>query len=327
MNFMKDKIEIGLVGYGYWGKNLARNFAKEGVLKAICDFKAQNLKECASLYSELITTSSFAELLHQKIDAIVIASPSSLHYSMAKEALLKGFDVFVEKPLALSLEEGEELVELACKRQKILMVGHILRYHPAIKKLKELITKGELGQIYYIYSNRLNLGKVRTEENILYSFAPHDISVILYLLDEFPERVFAKGGNYLNQKIADVTITNLDFKNNIKAHIFVSWLHPYKEQKLVIIGNKAMAVFNDAEEHKLILYPHLVEWKGKDYAVLKREGKIINFPHEEPLKVECRHFIHCIKTRTQPFTDGKEGLNVLMILEKAMNCLEEKGNE
>ena len=170
--------------------------------------------------------------------------------------------MFVEKPLALNVEQGQELVNLSDERERILMVGHLLQYHPAVIKLKELVEGGELGKIQYIYSNRLNLGKIRREENILWSFAPHDISVILSLTGEMPESAYSSGGNYLHEKIADVTLSHLSFPSGIKAHIFVSWLHPYKEQRLVIVGDRKMASFNDLNlEDKLIVYPHIIESK------------------------------------------------------------------
>src|SRR4030067_2493311 len=178
------------------------------------------------------------------------------------------------------------------------MVGHILQYHPAVIKLKEVISGGDLGKIQYIYSNRLNIGKLRTEENILWSFAPHDISVILMLLNEEPINVSAFGGDYLNKGIYDITLTNLDFKNEVKSHIFVSWLHPYKEQKLIVVGTKAMAVFDDVSNEKLFLYPHRIEWvEGKVPVAQKADYKVITFEKAEPLEEEFRHFIDCVQNR------------------------------
>ncbi len=210
----------------------------------------------------------------EEVKGVVIATPAVQHYQMAKMALLAGKDVFVEKPLALTVEEGEELIALAKNQQKILMVGHILEYHPAVLKLKDLIANGSLGKIQYIYSNRLNLGKFRTEENILWSFAPHDISVIIFLLGETPIEVAAQGGAYLNSEIADVTITNLSFANGVKAHIFVSWLHPYKEQKLIVVGSDKMAVFDDVAKDKLLLYNHKVNWIERQ-PIPKKEDDMI----------------------------------------------------
>lgn len=214
---------------------------------------------------------------------MVVATPAVTHYEIVKQSLLAGKDVFVEKPLAITVKQGEELVKLAEKGNRILMVGHILQYHPAIIKLKELISSGELGKIQYIYSNRLNIGKLRTEENILWSFAPHDISAILMLLEEEPIKVTASGGNYLSNDIYDITVTILEFKNGIKGHIFVSWLHPYKEQKLIVVGSKAMAVFDDVSNEKLFLYPHKIMWKdGKIPVAQKADSQIIPFDKKNP---------------------------------------------
>jgi UDP-2-acetamido-3-amino-2,3-dideoxy-glucuronate N-acetyltransferase len=237
---------VVVVGTGYWGKNLVRNFHDLDALYGICDVDERAMEPFKEKYPEITTFTNFKVLLRDPaVAAVVVSTPAKTHYALVKEALAAGKDVFVEKPLALTYKEGVELVALAEEKKRILMVGHILEYHPAVAKLKELVDSGELGDIRYIYSNRLNLGKIRTEENILWSFAPHDISVILYLLNEMPEKVAAHGGNYLNPHIADVTISTMNFPSGAKAHIFVSWLHPYKEQKLVIVGSKKMMVFDD----------------------------------------------------------------------------------
>src|SRR4029079_9214149 len=217
--------------------------------------------------------------------------------------------------LCLSAEQGKKLVALAKERDRILMVGHLLWYHPAVLKLKELIDKGELGRIQYVYSNRLNLGKIRREENILWSFAPHDISVILGLLNETPDSVQAQGGNYLHQRIADVTVSLLSFPSGVKAHIFVSWLHPYKEQKLIVVGDRKMAVFDDLEKKdKLLLYPHSIDWKDNLPIANKADAQRVELEQGEPLRAECQHFLECVATRTTPRTDGEEGLRVLSVL-------------
>ena len=217
------------------------------------------------------------------IDAVALATPAITHYEMAKAALQAGKDVFVEKPLAIDVKHGERLVELAAATGRILMVGHILRYHPAILKLQELIQSGALGKIDYLYSNRLNIGKIRAEENILWSFAPHDISVMLALLNEMPNRVSCQSGAFLNNDVADVTLSHFDFPSGVQAHIFVSWLHPFKEQKLVVVGSEKMAVFDDTAEHKLVLYPHKVEWKNRVPTAVKAEAQAVAIDSGEPL--------------------------------------------
>jgi len=253
---------IAVIGCGYWGKNLVRNFYELDSLYAICDADEDLLKSFKDKYPDLETYTDYMDILqHPDIKAVVIATPAVTHFSLAKEALLENKDVYVEKPIAIHYKDGEELVALAAEKKRILMVGHILQYHPAVLKLKQMISNGEIGKINYIYSNRLNLGKIRTEENILWSFAPHDISVILDLLEEFPEEIAAHGGNYLNPNITDVTVTTLSFSCGVKAHIFVSWLHPYKEQKLGVIGDKGMMVFDDVnKDNKLLRYDHKIDW-------------------------------------------------------------------
>ena len=249
-----------------------------------------------------------------------------MHYEYSKKAILSGKNVFVEKPLSLNSRDAEELIKLAKENNCILMVGHLLQYHPAFKKLKEIVKSGELGKIQYLYSNRLNFGKVRIKENILWSFAPHDISMILSLLNREPESVSTYGGFFLNKKIADTTLTFLNFSNGTKAHIFVSWLHPYKSQELVIVGNKKMAVFNDTKswEEKLLIYPHKVEWKNGNHILNKKDFEKVIVEESEPLGNECMHFIDCIVNRRKPVTDGPEGLKVLRVLEASQRSLDTK---
>jgi UDP-2-acetamido-3-amino-2,3-dideoxy-glucuronate N-acetyltransferase len=245
---------------------------------------------------------------------------------MVKQSLLADKHVFVEKPIALREQEGVELHELAVARGKVLMVGHLLQYHPAVIQLKELVSQGELGKMQYIYSNRLNLGKIRREENILWSFAPHDISVILSLTDEMPESVISTGANYLHQKVADVTLSSLAFPSGVRAHIFVSWLHPYKEQRLVVVGDRKMAVFNDVEsEDKLLLFPHKIEWKDHVPVPDKKEADRVPLEMKEPLREECAHFVRCVRENLRPHTDGQEALRVLRVLQACQESLENNG--
>jgi UDP-2-acetamido-3-amino-2,3-dideoxy-glucuronate N-acetyltransferase len=318
---------IAVVGCGYWGKNLVRNFAELGALHTICDSDPRILQSLKSRYPEVDTETDYHKVLaNQQIQGVVIATPAVSHYIMAKEALASDKDVFVEKPLALEVKQGEKLVELAEKTNKVLLVGHLLEYHPAVIKLKELIDKGKLGKINYIYSNRLNLGKFRTEENILWSFAPHDISIILLLLGEMPQEISAYGGYYLHQDIADVTLTNLGFKDGIRAHIFVSWLHPYKEQKLVVVGDKKMALFDDTNpKDKLFLYSHEIEWIDRRPIPRQKGPEPVEVVLDEPLRIECQDFLDCIRTRKKPKVDGHKGLQVLQVLSYCQKSLEEKG--
>jgi UDP-2-acetamido-3-amino-2,3-dideoxy-glucuronate N-acetyltransferase len=245
---------------------------------------------------------------------------------MAKAALEAGKDVLVEKPLSVDVKHGEELVRLAETKGRILMVGHILRYHPAIQKLQQLIREGTLGRINYLYSNRLNIGKIRTEENILWSFAPHDISVMLALLNEMPAAVSCQGGAWLNPQVTDVTLSHFDFPSGVQAHIFVSWLHPVKEQRLVVVGSEKMAVFDDTAEHKLVLYPHRVEWRNRMPMAVKAEAEIVPLEPREPLRAECQHFLDCVEARTSPVSDGAEGLRVLRVLDACQRALANGSN-
>jgi UDP-2-acetamido-3-amino-2,3-dideoxy-glucuronate N-acetyltransferase len=319
----KSEKFIGLIGLGYWGKNILRNLYELGVLHTACDLDSDVISMRRERFPDVNYTTSPDEIFNDpEIKAIAVATPAVTHYEFAKRALLSGRDVFVEKPLSMKVNEGEELVRLADQMGRILMVGHILRYHPAVRRLKELISSGRLGKVEYIYSNRLNIGKLRIEENILWSFAPHDISVILMLLGEEPIGVSAFGGYYLNEGIYDTTITMLEFRNGVKAHIFVSWLHPYKEQKLVVVGSEAMAVFDDLTDEKLFIYPHRIEWKdGKIPVAHKADYEVVPVEMSEPLRLELEHFIDCILNRRRPETDGREGVAVLKVLEQAQESL------
>jgi UDP-2-acetamido-3-amino-2,3-dideoxy-glucuronate N-acetyltransferase len=324
---MDSQIAVGVVGCGYWGKNLVRNFHQLGRLRVICDVDRPRLEQLQREYDGVDICDSYEELFQRKdIEGIVIAAPAVQHYSLAKRALEMGKDVFVEKPLALQVDHAEELTQLARKTGRILMVGHLLQYHPAIQKLKSLIRDGVLGKVQYVSSSRLNFGKLRTEENILWSFAPHDISAILYLLGEEPTSVAAHGGNYLNADVADVTLTSCEFASGVTAHIFVSWLHPFKEQKLVIVGDRQMAVFDDMEkERKLVLYPHQIEWIDRHPIAKRSEGQVVSLPPLEPLRLECLHFLECISTRQTPNTDGENGVRVLRILNASERSLKSHG--
>jgi UDP-2-acetamido-3-amino-2,3-dideoxy-glucuronate N-acetyltransferase len=318
--------KVAVIGMGYWGKNLVRNFAELGALSVVCDANTAVEATIARDYPGVRYCRDFGSVLSDPtISAVALATPAVTHFDLAKAAIEAGKDVYVEKPLAIEVRQGRELVELAQKRSRILMVGHILRYHPAIIKLQELIRTGELGKIQCLYSNRLNIGKIRTEENILWSFAPHDISVILALLNEQPQSVFCQGGAYLNQDVSDVTLSQFEFASGVHAHIFVSWLHPFKEQRLVVVGSQKMAVFDDTAEHKLVLYPHKVEWKNRVPTAIKAAGENVALESKEPLKVECQHFLDCITSRSTPLTDGKEGLQVLTILDACQRSLTKKG--
>jgi len=315
-------IRIAVAGMGYWGKNLVRNFFQLGVLSVVCDSNTGVEQALKREYANVRYSHDFDSVLSDPaVAAVALATPAVTHYELAKAALDAGKDVYVEKPLAINVQEGRQLVELAEKNHRVLMVGHILRYHPAIVKLQELIRNGALGKIQCLYSNRLNIGKIRTEENILWSFAPHDISVILALLNEKPGRVSCQGGAYLNRDIFDVTLSQFEFPSGVRAHIFVSWLHPFKEQRLVVVGSEKMAVFDDTAEHKLVLYPHKVEWKNRLPIAVKAQSEVVPLDDREPLRVECQHFLDSVRSRSAPLTDGREGLRVLSVLDACQRSL------
>ena len=322
---MQDKHGIAVIGSGYWGKNLVRNYYEMGVLRVICDKNEDVLAGFQKQYDGLEVCMALHEVLKREdVSGVVISTPAETHYRLAREALMAGKHVYVEKPLVLDESEGEDLISLADKKGLVLMVGHLLHYHPVFVHLKEMAQAGDLGRINYVYSNRLNLGKIRREENILWSFAPHDISMILSLAGEVPEAVSATGGNYLHRKIADVTTTHMAFPSGLQAHIFVSWLHPFKEQKLVVVGEKKMAVFDDtlAWEEKLLLYPHEIQWQQNMPVPSKGDPERVEIPQAEPLRQECEHFVVCIGNGTRPITDGREGLRVLRVLNAAQGALD-----
>ncbi len=321
---------IAVIGCGYWGKNLIRNFHELGTLRLICDKSETLLNRFKDQYAGIEACFALNEVLSRHdIRGVVIATPAETHYTIAREVLLAGKHVFVEKPFVLDEEEAKDLTQLAKTNNLVLMVGHVLQYHPVFVRLKEIAESGDLGRINYIYSQRLNLGKIRREENILWSFAPHDISMILSIAREKPESVLTLGGYYLHQKIADVTTTHLEFPSGLRAHIFVSWLHPNKEQKLVVVGDRKMAVFDDTQpwEDKLLLYPHEIKWHQNIPLPNKAEPERLDIPKDEPLRLECQHFLDCITKGSLPLTDGKEGLGVLRILNSSQRSLDEQGRK
>ncbi|WP_457653749.1 Gfo/Idh/MocA family protein [Rhodocaloribacter sp.] len=323
-----SRTNIVSVGYGYWGKNIARNLNELGVLYGICEVDSAAQERARNAYPGVKSYSSYQDVLEDaEVDAVALSTPAETHARLAIRALEVGKDVFVEKPLALTYSDGSEMIDCSEKHGRILMVGHLLEYHPAVLALCEVVHSGELGKIQYVYSNRLNLGKFRREENILWSFAPHDISVILRLIGELPIEVIATGGGYLQPNIADVTTTNLLFDNGVRGHIFVSWLHPYKEQKLVVVGSKKMAVFNDCASfgEKLVIHDKGADWVDNRPLPRNGERSMVDYPDLEPLKSELRHFVDCIRTRSKPDTDGYNGLRVLQVLRAAQQSLQTGG--
>jgi UDP-2-acetamido-3-amino-2,3-dideoxy-glucuronate N-acetyltransferase len=319
--------KICVAGCGNWGKNLVRTFSSLQSLYGLYDPDVDCARAVASKYPASKLFKDWQSVLSDpQVTAVAIASPAEHHFELTMAAIQAGKHVFVEKPLALEWEDGAEMVETAERRNRILMVGHLLHYHPAVIRLKELINQGVLGRIEYIYSNRLSMGKIRREENALWSFAPHDISVILALVGQMPVQVIATGGAYLQPNIADVTVSNLLFDRGTRAHIFVSWLHPYKEQRLVVIGSKQMAVFEDTRpDRKLMLFNKQVELKNGALEAIKSEGVVVDFQAGEPLLLECQHFLECIDQNRKPQTPGEEGVRVLQVLQACQRSLQMSG--
>ncbi|MFH1894247.1 MAG: Gfo/Idh/MocA family oxidoreductase [Candidatus Zixiibacteriota bacterium] len=328
---------IGLIGAGAWGKHLLRNFANLPTcnVKIVCDVSEKVRAYVSNTYPDIEVVSEFDKIVADpSIDAVVIATTPVTHFDLSRRALEAGKDVFVEKPLVLEVSEGRKLVELAEKTGKLVMVGHIMVYHPAILKLKELIDSGELGEIFYLYSARLNLGKVRDIENALWSFAPHDISVALFLLSKEPVSVTAVARSYLQKEkgIEDVSFMTMLFKEGEMANIHVSWLDPNKVRKLTVVGSKKMVVLDDTEaSEKIRIYDKGVD-KGLDYQTYGeylslRTGDIIipKVDSSEPLRSECLHFIDCVEKRNRPRSDGAEGLKVLKILAAAQKSIDDGG--
>ena len=320
----ENQPKVAVIGCGYWGKNLVRNFNQLGALAMVVDATEAGRAKARELAPDVPIAEDIEAALTSDVQGVVVATPAETHYALVKRALQANKDVFVEKPMALTYEQGRELVLLARARERILLVGHVLEYHPAIIKLLDMIASGDLGKVRYIYSNRLSLGKIRREENILWSFAPHDIAVILRLTGGMPFQVSATGGAYVQPNIADVTVTNLLFDNGVRAHIFVSWLHPFKEQRLVVIGSKKMASFDDVSK-KLVLYDQRVEWDRGQPVPIKGAGDLVSYPDAEPLRQECQAFLNAITTRQRPATHGESGLRVLRVLQAAQRSLVTNG--
>jgi UDP-2-acetamido-3-amino-2,3-dideoxy-glucuronate N-acetyltransferase len=318
---------VCVVGCGYWGKNLVRAFSSIERLYGLCDVDQDQVSALSRSYPGAKLFRDYQAVCEDPdVTAVTLATPAESHYELARAALMAGKHVFVEKPLALDWQDGAEMTALARDRNRVLMVGHLLQYHPAVVRLKQLVSAGILGRVEYVYSNRLSMGKIRREENALWSFAPHDISVILSLVGQAPCQVIATGGAYLQPNIADVTMSNLLFDRGTRAHIFVSWLHPYKEQRLVVIGTKKMAVFEDTRpDHKLMLFNKQIELKNGAFEAARPEPILVDFEPTEPLLVECRHFVDCVEQGTPARTPGEEGVQVLKVLQACQLSLQLNG--
>ncbi len=330
-------IKIGFVGVGGWGRNLLRNFFDhpEAEVKTAADLVPERLREVRERYPGVEATDDYRRILEDgDIQAVVVATPGAAHYEIARQALEAGKDVFVEKPMTIAGERAEELARLADRKKLVLMVGHLLLYHPAVRKLKAELEAGALGDLYYLYSQRLNLGKIRKSENALWTFAPHDISVARYLIGSPARAVASWGESYIQPGVADVAFVRIRFAGNILAHIHVSWLDPHKVRKVTLVGSRKMMVFDDMDASE----PIRVYDKGVPEALsYDTFGEYLNLRYgdvripwvksAEPLKLECAHFIDCVRDRSRPLSDGWNGVEVVRILEAAQRSMETGGDE
>jgi predicted dehydrogenase len=322
-------LQVAVVGLGYWGPNLARNFAAlpDCDLRWVCDASEPARTRLASSFPQARATADLQELLEDpELDAVALATPVPTHAALATRVLDAGKHCFVEKPLATSARDAEAALAAATRTQRVLMVGHLLEYHPAVHRLKELLDAGELGQLYYLYGNRLNLGKLRADENALWSLGAHDVSVVLHLIDEEPSECIAHGRSYVRDGVEDVVFCYLRFPSGIVAHLHLSWLDPHKERRLTVVGARRMATFDDMQlEGKLTVYD-----KGFDQDVrswgeyIARSGEIFSpqIANVEPLRVECEHFLECIRTGAAPRSDGRSGVRVVRVLEALQRSLD-----
>jgi predicted dehydrogenase len=325
---VSEPIRIGVVGLGYWGPNLARNFnALPGVeLRWLCDDSAEQLAQVAARFPGVRTSGDVDELLNDpELDAVAIATPVPTHAALARRALAAGKHTFVEKPLAQSLADAEQVVADAREHGRTLMVGHLLEYHPGVERLKELVDSDELGKVHYIYGNRLNLGKLRADENALWSLGAHDVSVVLRLAQEEPVECHAHGESYMREGVEDVVFCYLRFPSGLAAHLHLSWLDPHKERRFTVVGSRRMATFDDmALERKLTVYDKGFEQDYRNYGeYIARSGDVWSpvVPNDEPLRLECLHFVECVRDGATPRSDGESGLRVVRVLEELQRSL------
>ena len=320
-------IKVGLAGMGYWGPNLARNFDDLADLAWLCDLNGDLLDQYGARYPNAAKTERFDDLLEDaSVQAIVIATPVPTHAELARRALSADKHVFVEKPPALSGAEADELVALAEERDLVLLPGHLLLYHPAVAKLRELIDSGELGEILYVYGNRQNLGQIRKDENALWSLGVHDLSVILHLVGEEPTEVWARGESFIHDGVEDVVFCYLRFPSGVVAHMHLSWLDPHKMRKLTVVGRHKMAVFDDMElERKVTVYDKGTEQRAESYGEWRtRTGDIYlpKIPNDEPLRLECRHFLSLVAGDGERVAAARDGAVVVRVLEQLQHSLE-----
>lgn len=329
-------IKVAVVGCGYWGPNLIRNFyeLESCELAMVCDMEPSRLAPVERAYPTVATTTDFQQVLESKeVAGVAIATPARTHYALARQALLYGKHVLIEKPLALSSHDCEELIRLAAQQDRVLMVGHTFLYNPALTKVKELMSPDYLGDVYYLYSQRVNLGRVQTDLNALWSIAPHDVSISLYLLDNLPTGVSARGARYLNDKVEDVVFLTLTFPGGVVVNTHVSWLDPSKVRRFTVVGSRRMIVYDDiADEGKVKVYdkgvfkdPNQQLFGEFHYRLHSGDIYAPQIAMTEPLANECAHFVDCIRSGKRPLSDGENGLQVVRVLEAAQKSMTNHG--
>ena len=328
--------KIALIGYGYWGPNLARNFYQlpNAQLEYVVDSDAAARQRAQRLYGCKTTGSLDDVLIDRQVDAVVIATPARTHYALAKRSLEAGKHVFVEKPLTMNVGEAEEIVEMADRLRRTLMVGHVFEYNPAVAYIKQAIDNGELGDLFYLYSKRVNLGRVQSDVNVLWSIAPHDISIALFLLGQMPESVRCQGASCLNNAVEDVVFLTMYFPKNILCHVHASWLDPSKTREMTVVGSKKMIVYDDVSaEGRVRVYDKGAFRKGDvtygDFQYKLHSGDILipRLDMREPLQLECAQFVDCVRSGDRPLTDGENGLRVLRVLAAGEKSLQNGGEQ
>lgn len=332
-----DQIHVGVIGYGYWGPNLVRNFVElpESDVVMVADLNKERLTQLTSRYPNISTTQDYTDLFRSGLDAVVVATPPSTHFRFAWECLDHGLHALVEKPLTLDSQQAEELVVLSATNNRVLMVGHTFEYNPAVHTLKKLVESGDLGDIHYIDASRLNLGLFQPDLNVLWDLAPHDISILCYVLGKTPIAVSAQGKACVFKNIHDVAYINLTFPDNIMAHVHVSWLDPCKVRRITVVGSRKMAVYDDVSTLEMIkVYDKGVDAPPytdnyKEFHCSYRYGDVLipNIQFVEPLRLECQHFLKCIINHSKPCSCGEDGLNVVRVLEAAQRSLVNSGHQ
>lgn len=326
-----NPVKVGVIGAGYWGPNLIRNFynLEEADLRTVSDLKPERLEYIQGRFPGVATTQNYQDIIKSDVEAVVIATPVSTHYRFARECLLAGKHILIEKPLTNNSEEACELVELAQRMGKVLMVGHTFLYNPAVNAVKDIIASGEIGRVYYINCTRVNLGLYQPDVNVVWDLAPHDVSILLYILGADPIQASARGGKFVKTGVHDVAYLTLHFPGEVIADMRVSWLDPCKIRSITVVGSKKMIVYDDIEpEKKVVIYDKGVDVQPytdtyEEFHLAYRYGEAVPYPlqWDEPLKLECLHFLDCIRTGKTPRSDGLEGLKVVKILETAQKSL------